>query len=458
MEDKILDKDNIDLVMYHGSCSDGFGSAFIVWYYYCIKFGKDRANSIRYIPCYYSDQQKDNKTSKLLALARGKNILMCDFSYGYDYLVKLIESSNTFKILDHHKTSRDNLINIPDNIKTFNMMLSGVGLTNNLFFPNEKLPLFLAHIQDRDLWQKKIPNNEEFIVYFYEQPFDFELWKTYLDDNKVSQAINQGKAWINYRDIIISKIVSKTNYVLHKHDNDYVIVGYANNSEFKSDIGNKILDVSKFIDFSCIWDYQYNKNHTQYSLRSSDERIDVSQIASKFGGGGHRNAAGIVFPNISTTLPLEIINDHGLLDYLLKAKVGEISLKTDLPDTNDDNEESDLCNTDANMSNENPKRLQQKYLLIKVYSISQAWTDVELFTAVKKRFSHCDIIVFEKPSREISINSETHDIIKNKDYVIYYNEYSIKNTARCVRYAACATKDAKLEITSDKNFEELFSY
>ena len=31
---------------------------------------------------------------------------------------------------------------------------------------------------------------------------------------------------------------------------------------------------------------------TTYSLRSMDDRMDVSEIAKSYGGGGHRNAAG----------------------------------------------------------------------------------------------------------------------------------------------------------------------
>jgi nanoRNase/pAp phosphatase (c-di-AMP/oligoRNAs hydrolase) len=32
-----------------------------------------------------------------------------------------------------------------------------------------------------------------------------------------------------------------------------------------------------------------------WSLRSRDDREDVSEIAASFGGGGHRNAAGFRF-------------------------------------------------------------------------------------------------------------------------------------------------------------------
>ncbi|WP_224794071.1 DHHA1 domain-containing protein [Pseudomonas fluorescens] len=33
-----------------------------------------------------------------------------------------------------------------------------------------------------------------------------------------------------------------------------------------------------------------------FSLRSTDEGMDVSEVASQYGGGGHRNASGFRVP------------------------------------------------------------------------------------------------------------------------------------------------------------------
>jgi len=35
-----------------------------------------------------------------------------------------------------------------------------------------------------------------------------------------------------------------------------------------------------------------------YSLRSSDDGLDVGEIAKKFGGGGHKHAAGLELTSI----------------------------------------------------------------------------------------------------------------------------------------------------------------
>lgn len=51
--------------------------------------------------------------------------------------------------------------------------------------------------------------------------------------------------------------------------------------------------LSKYPDapFTACW-FRRADGQIQYSLRSEDSRLDVSEVAKSLGGGGHRNAAG----------------------------------------------------------------------------------------------------------------------------------------------------------------------
>ena len=40
------------------------------------------------------------------------------------------------------------------------------------------------------------------------------------------------------------------------------------------------------------WYWDHDAQHTKVSLRAFHETVDVSEIAKKFGGGGHKKAAG----------------------------------------------------------------------------------------------------------------------------------------------------------------------
>ncbi|AGF84884.1 DHH family phosphohydrolase-like protein [Moumouvirus goulette] len=320
-KNKVLEKDKIDVVFYHGYCSDGFGSAFVIWYYYKMNYGQTAADNITYIPCYH---QKDLQTFSpdFLQKINNKNVIMCDFSYKYNQLLDIITLSKSFMILDHHKTAQAELINIPEHLKVFDMSRSGAGITWDFFFPDKPIPKFLAHIQDRDIWTFKLPKTNEFIAFFYEQDFNFTLWEKYLLEENVTEAIITGEKWLEYQKITINKIIKRTSYIIQNINNQYTIVLYANSPEFKSDIGNKLFYFYPFGDFSCVWDYSLYKDETYYSLRSTNDRYDVSTIAKVFGGGGHRNASGLAFSGIKGCLPYEKINDYGLVELFTQNNKG----------------------------------------------------------------------------------------------------------------------------------------
>lgn len=423
----ILDKNTIDLVLYHGSCSDGFGSAFIVWYYYKKNFGLEKANSISYIPCYFLKEGQQLSNDYLNKMS-GKNILMCDFSYKYDELIKLINVSTSFMILDHHKSAEGDLKNIPNNNKIFNMTKSGVGITWEFMFDQESLPKFLEHIQDRDIWTYKIPKTLEFCTFFNEQKFNFELWEEYLNDDKVNIAIETGTNWLEYQNIIVTNIIKKTSYIIQEINNQYYIVIYCNSSEFKSDVGNKVFDKIPLGDFSCVWDYNLYYKQANFSLRSTNDRMDVSLIAQKFGGGGHHNAAGATFTELIGHLPFPIIEDIGLFDLLMhNKKKGMIKLQ------------------DNDMS----------YTLFKVKEINEKWFEDKYMNLIKRKCKDSILIVFEVPSN--SVNIQNDNIIPLKDYLVIYNEKSITvDPIKVLPFMVLGSDNTIIEFTSEKEFDTLF--
>lgn len=416
MSSKVLDLDTIDCVMYHGHCFDGFGSAFIVWMYYKEKFGLKSAEKIVYKPCNYNDTNSTDE--KIEEFVRGKNILMCDFSYDYNRMCKLIESSNSFMVLDHHKTAESCLKKIPDNLKIFDMERSGVGITWDFFFRSRPLPRFLSYIQDRDLWTFKIEETNEFITFFYEQPHDFNIWLEYLDEGKVEEALQKGRHWREYQDMLIERVSRRANCVIQNIDGNYQIVAYVNNSDLKSDIGNKIFKFFPYADFACIWDYHLHKNSVSISLRSTDDRTDVSKIASKFSGGGHRNAAGCTLENFKGNLPFPTVRNHGFINALRNATRGHFG-----QDTNDKN----------------------KYLLLSIDKLPPPWIEVEFMDLIKHKAQDCSYIVFAIGSKDKgSIN-----------YNIMFNDKAPMDAENRLLMFGGIDKDRVLSFVSDRDFKEL---
>ena len=60
-----------------------------------------------------------------------------------------------------------------------------------------------------------------------------------------------------------------------------------------SEIGSRL---APDCDFAMIWYWDHDAQHTKVSLRAFHEQVDVSEISKKFGGGGHKKAAGFQLP------------------------------------------------------------------------------------------------------------------------------------------------------------------
>lgn len=440
-EQSFLDLDSVDTVLYHGSCPDGYGSAFIVWYYYKKIHGINRANAIKYIPCYYNNKISNESFDGL----RDKNILMCDFSYKYNQLMYILSIAKAFMILDHHKTAEQDLENIPDHIKKFNMEKSGVGITWEVFFPNEPIPTFLKYIQDRDIWSEKYHETTPFVAYFYEQSFDFELWEQYLVESKITYAIDVGFKYLEYQNILIKKIIKKTAIVIQDINNKYQVVLYSNSPELKSDIGSKMLKAYPIGDFSCVWDniLHYDKDNnvslekTSISLRSTNDRTDISSIAAQFGGGGHRNASGCTINGFVSRLPFTIIDDCNLLHMLMHDRKGKIG----------------VSKGKISMLNE-----KQKYVLYKLSKEEYIkYRSTKYFDLIARKNKDCAYIVFEKPSELVDIDPVTKEVIPVKKYRMHYNDKSITNAEKKLSFLACGAGVTVLKFASSKDFHVIYA-
>jgi hypothetical protein len=106
-----LKPDEIDTVLYHGDCVDGYASAFACWLYNKKKGNKKK--KITYIACQYQKQPP---------MLNDRNVLMCDFSFKYNVLTKMLKSVNKMIILDHHQSAEKDLQQVPKENKVFDML------------------------------------------------------------------------------------------------------------------------------------------------------------------------------------------------------------------------------------------------------------------------------------------------------------------------------------------------
>ncbi len=266
------------LVLYHGNCTDGFGAAWAAW--------KKLGDKAEYIGIKL-DMLPDEEFV-------GKEIYMLDFVYDEQYLKDFIGRNKKVVAIDHHITNKRTAEMVLDH--SYDIGHSGAVLAWKYFNPNKKIPKFLEHVEDSDLGKFKLPFTKELWMYVDLFDFDFNVWDRLADDfenpAKCEEYIEVGKLLLKYKSKTVERLISihalKVNFEGFE--------AYAVNSRaFHSEIGNVLAE--RFPPIGIIWGEE-NDGRIHVSLRS-DGTVDVSEIAAKFGGGGHKKAAGFYVDNLS---------------------------------------------------------------------------------------------------------------------------------------------------------------
>jgi uncharacterized protein len=262
----MLEPSSVDCVIYHANCTDGFGSAFSAW--------KLLGNRAEYHARAHGDKPPNVK---------GKNVVILDFSFNNKTTKRLIKEANNLLVIDHHKSAMVELHDISNT--HFDMTKSGATLSWEFFHPGKEPPKFIQYITDRDLWKWELPYSKEFSAAFDMVPYEFEEFEKFEDDSVFDDAVKRGSFILAYSKTVIKKVCEKAVSKKYKG----MDVSVVNSSHWMSEIGAKL---SPDCDFALIWYYDHDDQKIRVSLRSFHDRIDVSEIAKDYKGGGHKKAAG----------------------------------------------------------------------------------------------------------------------------------------------------------------------
>jgi oligoribonuclease NrnB/cAMP/cGMP phosphodiesterase (DHH superfamily) len=273
-----------DICIYHANCDDGFAAAYAVWKCF---------DGVEFIPCQYGEDPPD---------VTGKDVLIVDFSFKKDVMQELTDRAKRIIVLDHHKTAEAELqdflklecVGGPFEKKYADKLTSGIGVCFDMeksgcrlaweyCFGQATMPEWMHCIEDRDLWRFKNPITKEVSIAIRSLPRSFELWDMFTTENLA----NDGVAIRRYVDMVVNNICDTAfTETIAGHTVPTAACSY----DFVSEVGHQLLFRNPTAPFAACIVRSYNG--TTYSLRSMDDRLDVSEIAKAFGGGGHRNAAG----------------------------------------------------------------------------------------------------------------------------------------------------------------------
>jgi oligoribonuclease NrnB/cAMP/cGMP phosphodiesterase (DHH superfamily) len=259
------------LCIYHGNCADGFGAAWV--------FSRHADREHDFHAGVYQQEPPD---------VTGRDVYLVDFSYKRTVVEQMREKATRLVLIDHHKTALEDLEPL---IKSgtiealVSLEKSGATLAWEWFHGNFiEPPQLLKHIEDRDLWRFALNGTREIQANVFSHPYDFKVWDE-LMDRDVTDLIAEGRAIErkHFKDIkeLLGVVTRRMN--IGGHNVPVANLPYIH----VSDAAHELAKGEPFA--GCYWDTPQGR---VFGLRSSDDGMDVSEIAKQYGGGGHRNAAG----------------------------------------------------------------------------------------------------------------------------------------------------------------------
>jgi uncharacterized protein len=274
--------DSKTVVIYHADCTDGFASAFAAW----LKLG----NAATYIPAQYGQPSPP-------AAWEAERVYILDFSYPRSVLEGLA-GGREVRVLDHHRTAQAELAGLP--YVTFDMHKSGAVLSWEFFHPGEPIPALLLYVQDRDLWRWQLPDSREVSAALSLEPRDFRYWGRMIRDHYYPDEHPALWQSVIYTGQVVLKHQAKLVAGLCDHAVPRVVAGHSvpsvNAPILQSEVGEELCRRHSDAPFAATFFIDGGGDEI-WSLRSRGD-FDVSEVAKRMGGGGHRNSAGFSYKNL----------------------------------------------------------------------------------------------------------------------------------------------------------------
>jgi oligoribonuclease NrnB/cAMP/cGMP phosphodiesterase (DHH superfamily) len=238
-------------------------------------------------------------------IKKGERVYIVDFSISPDCMRQLLEITTDIIWIDHHKTAIDKYKDFEWDIPGIRIngvagcmltyiylyhMLNKDGVKNNFsYFYSDYAPLYVKLIADYDVWNFEYGDDtRHFQMAFSAYDFNPESpqWNDFNSPYKSNMEyfyINQGEIMMLWRD---NWAKSFMKYGFHVDLGGLKCfaanLGHCNSDYFKSVEG----DYDAFIAFL------YTGKSWRISMYANKPDVDVSKVCAKYGGGGHKGAAG----------------------------------------------------------------------------------------------------------------------------------------------------------------------
>jgi len=276
-------------ICFHHNDPDGCASGAIVRH----ALGKD-------VPLIESDY--DVTVIPWEKVEQAERVIVVDFSFPREDMIRLADGRE-FIWIDHHKSAMLEFEEIGRDWKGIrDISEAGCVLTWKYFFPNQPTPKAIVLIGDRDIWRWAEKDTGAFNESLYNRNHladNDALWEPLFKDDQetLARMIKEGE-WL--REINLDNV----DRLMRGRSFEVQFERYktlAVNASGNGDIGNYGRERGYEIVYCYMDKMQPDGLATVVTLFSN--KVDVSEIAKKYGGGGHAGAAGFSFPRGTSPFP-----------------------------------------------------------------------------------------------------------------------------------------------------------
>lgn len=294
------------IIIHHNKDMDGFCSGAVC---------KLKYPEARLIGWDYKDPIPDFKQFKM------EDIIMIDITFPIDKLLELASISRTLTVIDHHISfKKDFELSWTNEVKEFPAVnkwgsidyiykdrAAACEIGWEFLFPDKPIPFAVTLLGRYDTWRQEEGNwDEETLPYQYGmrnicssvETFPAYLLTKYTSSADLLSIIWDGQTILSYQQQQDRMACERSAFeaVIDGHKAICLNTRAFSSNTMKSVYNPEVHDV--------MLGFEFTGTKWSVSLRGDKPHIDVSLIAKKRGGGGHKAAAGF------ETVSFEDIFDH----------------------------------------------------------------------------------------------------------------------------------------------------
>lgn len=228
-------------------------------------------------------------------ISRHRQVVVCDFALPMDYMFELSEKID-FTWIDHHASViekyEEELAHGRAPIKGLRRTgTAAIELAWEYYYPGQPVPLGIDLLAKHDIFDLRDSRVEPFEYAMQsmgqnapDAPIWSELFSGKLNIEKMVQEGERILGWINARNYHLVRSMAFESRL------DGLRCICANMPQGRSSFFNTLDNLS---DFDVMINFYMNKKRRwNLSFYAVKKEVDVSKLAAKFGGGGHKGAAG----------------------------------------------------------------------------------------------------------------------------------------------------------------------